>query len=88
MRKLIQITTLATLLPASACTQNQRARSFGGTATQSLAPGQKLVLVTWKDEDMWILTRPKRDGETPETYEFKEYSSFGIIEGKVIIQER
>lgn len=72
----------------AACTQNQRARNFGGTATVELAPGKKLVNATFKKDDLWLLTRAAKPDEKPEVYEFVEDSSFGIMNGKVIIRER
>lgn len=72
----------------SGCTANQRARQFGGTITKELPAGQKLITATWKDGDsLFYLTRPMRADEQPETYTFKEDSSFGLIEGTVIIRE-
>lgn len=71
----------------SGCTQNQRARSWGGTAEQKLPPGQKLVTATWKMDHLWLLTRPMKTNETAEVYTFAESSSFGLVEGKVIIRE-
>jgi hypothetical protein len=86
---IIPAVLLAVVLLAGGCTQNQRARSFGGTANQTLPPGQKLVVVTWKNENLWLLTRPMRTNETAEAYEFRESSSFGMMEGKVkIIEQR
>ena len=71
-----------------ACTDNSRAKKFGGTAVEQLPQGTKLVNITWKEPDsMWILTRPMREGEVAESYEFNESSGFGIIQGKVILQE-
>lgn len=69
------------------CTENQRARKFGGTANEALPPGQKLLVATWKQDNLWLLTRPMKLGEVLETYEFRESSSFGVIQGKVIITE-
>ena len=69
------------------CTSNQRARVFGGSATENLPQGQKLVTMTWKDANLWLLTRPMREGETPETYKFKESSNFGALQGTVTVIE-
>ena len=69
------------------CTENQRARSFGGTSTIDLPSGQKLVNVTWKGEDMWYLTRPIEEGERPKILTFKEKSNFGIAQGVVVFRE-
>lgn len=74
-------------LLSAGCTENQRARQFGGTSTQSLPAGQKLLVAAWKQDNLWLLTRPMKTGELPETYELRESSSFGVMEGKVIITE-
>lgn len=71
-----------------ACTQNQRARSMGGTATKTLPPNTKLVTATWKADSLWVLYRDRREGEPVETYRFEEDSSFGVIQGAFIIQEQ
>lgn len=70
------------------CTQNERARRFGGTATIDLPAGRKLVNVTFKDADLWILTRQAKPGETPEVFEFIEDSNFGVMNGKIILREK
>lgn len=77
------------LLSLTGCTQNERARAFGGTETIEIAKGQKLVNISWKEKDnsLWILTRPMREGEEAETWSYKAKSSFGILEGEVILKE-
>lgn len=82
----VALLTISTMFLAG-CTENIRAKTLGGTAIETLAPNTKLVNVTWKDDELWILTRPSRPGENPETYKFIEKSRFGIIEGKVVIRE-
>ena len=69
------------------CTENSRVKTFGGSASFELPKGEKLITVTWKESDMWYLTRPMRDNEYPETYTFKEKSSLGIAEGTFTIYE-
>ena len=81
---------LAILVLASAltsCTQNERAKSFGGTATVNLPQGQKLVNITWKEDQIWYLTRPMNSADTAETYTFQEESSYGMMEGTVVLKE-
>lgn len=68
------------------CTDNDRARNYGGTSTINLKPGARVVNVTWKDVDLWILT--KQDTTKPTSYSFKEKSSLGILEGEIIINEQ
>ncbi|KAF0250011.1 MAG: hypothetical protein FD167_577 [bacterium] len=74
-------------LVSSSCTANQRAKEFGGITTLKLQPNRKLINATWKDDNLWYLTRPMHENESPETYEFKEQSSYGTLEGTVIITE-
>jgi hypothetical protein len=63
------------------------ARKFGGTTTEQLPPNTKLVNVTWKENNLWLVTRPMRNEEQPETYEFRESAIFGLLEGKIVIKE-
>jgi hypothetical protein len=64
------------------------ARKWGGTVTEKLPAGVKLVNATWKGSNLWLLTRPMTGKDVVETYEFRESSCFGVIEGKVIIIEK
>lgn len=77
----------AALFAATSCTENEMAKSYGGTQTINLPVNTKLENVTWKDAQMWILTRPMRAGEIAETHSFQEKSSYGLIEGTVNIVE-
>ncbi|MDP3729867.1 MAG: hypothetical protein Q8R26_03965 [bacterium] len=70
------------------CTQQERAKGWGGEATITLPKDRKLLIATWKDNNLWYLTRPMKAGEEPETYELRENSPFGVIEGKVILKEQ
>ena len=69
------------------CTENSRAKNFGGTAELELPANKKLILVTWKEDALWYLTRDMRPNETPEVYYFNEKSSWGVWEGTYIIKE-
>lgn len=83
----LTLSLLCISLVVCGCTENQRARKFGGTATQDLPPNTKLVTATWKQDNLWLLTRPMGKDEIADTYQFKESSSFGLVEGVVIIRE-
>lgn len=72
---------------ATGCTENTRARTFGGNMTLDLPAGQKLESVTWKGADLWYCTRQMRPDETPETHTFKEKSVWGTYEGTITFQE-
>jgi len=88
MKKTLVILGLVYIGLLSSCTENERAKAFGGTMTIDLPPKTKLVNATWKDTQLWYLYRPARPGETPETTTFQEDSSFGVLEGKVIFTEK
>ena len=80
MKKLSLLVALISL--ATSCTENSRARKFGGSEEITLKPNEKLLNVTWKDSDMWILTQ---DTLTGKSY-FREKSSWGIWEGEIILK--
>ena len=92
MKKIIAITLIFLLLLITTSTLNgchETTKNFGGTMTIELEPGQKLEEITWKDDTtLWILTRPFREDEKPETHMFYADTEFGVFEGKVIIIER
>jgi hypothetical protein len=81
MRKLTMVAI--TLLALVSCTDNQRARRFGGTETVKLEPNEKFVNIAWKNDDLWIIVQDTVTGN----YYAREKSSFGIMQGKVIIQK-
>jgi len=85
MKKLIVISVIVMAI-LSGCTDNMRARNFGGKQTIELEKNQRLVNVTWKGDDLWILT--KQGMTKPSVYEFKEDSSFGAFEGTITIKEQ
>ena len=69
------------------CTKQQRAKRWGGSATIDLPANEKLVIVTWKDNNLWLLTKKMTPIDSAESYRFLEESSWGILEGNVIIVE-
>lgn len=70
------------VIALASCTDNERARRFGGTEEVSLKPNEVVVNVTWKDSEMWICTQ---DTTTGVTY-FREKSAWGVMEGTVILK--
>lgn len=75
------------LLTSTGCTENQKAKGWGGTAKYEVPKGKKVVTVTWKDSDLWILTRKMTPTDKPEVYHFFEESSYGLMNGTYIITE-
>lgn len=82
MRNLILILVL------SACTENEMAKNFGGKMKVDLPCGQKLTMITWKDSDLWYATRHFRPDDVPETTTFQADTSYGMMEGSVIVTEK
>ena len=70
-----------TILFLYGCTDNQRAKSWGGTKDVTLEPNHKLINITWKDDEVWVLSE---DTLTGISY-FKEQSKYGFVQGQVII---
>lgn len=85
MKKFILIILI--LFYFCSCTEQQRAREFGGTMEVKLPPGEELMEVTWKDNELFYLTRPMSDDYIPVKKTFKEKSSVGLIEGTVYFIE-
>ena len=72
----------------SGCTPNGLTKEFGGKMTIELEPGNKLEEITWKDANLWILTRPMKENESAETHTFYESSEYHAFEGEVVIIEK
>lgn len=89
MKKTIFIICLifSIFLTTTSCTNNVRARVYGGNTTINLEKGEKLVEVTWKGNNIWYLTEPMEDNYKPKTKIFREDSNIGILNGKVTFIE-
>ena len=88
MKKMWRFAVLAVLFVAMACTKQSCAFNCGGDFEMKDFPcGRKLVNITWKQDDLWMLTRPLKDDDVLETYTFSESSSMGVMEGQVTIKE-
>lgn len=85
MKKIILMFSIF-VLSVVGCTENQRAKNFGGTQTIELKD-KRLIGATWKDSQLWYLTRPLEKDEKPVEWTFQEKSSLGLVEGKVIFKE-
>ena len=85
MKKLITILVIA--LMSLSCTEQIQTKTFGGSMTVELPKGKRLVIATWKDNNLWYLTRDFKEGEEATVFEFTESSSFGQFEGTIIFKE-
>lgn len=84
---LIVIIAIGLITLVTGCTENQRARNFGGNETIHLPKGQKLIQASWKQDDLWYMTAPMEAVYTPQPKLFQESSSFGVMEGSVTFIE-
>ena len=84
---ILLVVFLVIMFAFGGCTDNTRVRKYGGTAELTLQQGQKLVNLTWKDNNLWVLTKPMTETDKEETYTFQEESRFGVLEGSYIIHE-
>lgn len=85
MKKLFGILIVSISLVS--CTSNSRVKTWGGEATFNLPKGEKLIMITWKEDQLWYLTKPMKVTDSAENYTFREESSFGLIEGTYNIVE-
>lgn len=82
------ILSISAILVLASCTENSRVKSFGGTGTVEIAPTQKFVNVTWKEDELWIITKNRTSADTThDTYNLREKSSYGVLEGTYVITE-
>ena len=79
------VVVFAFALLAGGC--NYTARTFGGEATIELPEGERVENVTWKENSLWVLTK-QDPNKKPITYDLKEYSNIGVLEGTVHIVEK
>lgn len=84
-KKLITIATVALML--AGCNSQFATRNFGGKSEITLKKGQRLVEMTWKENDLWILTEPMDSNYVPQIKTFYESSLFGAWEGEITIIE-
>ncbi len=89
MKKLTPLISIFFLLLfMSSCTEQRRARKWGGTTQINLPKGKKLINITWKDSNIWYLTRDMTLADSAQTYEFSESSSWGMMNGTITITEQ
>lgn len=89
MKKIVlsAIVAVSLVFGLSSCTENRRARVFGGTATINVEKGKKVMMATWKDEGIFYMVEDMEEGYVPHDKMLIESSSFGVIESKVVFKE-
>lgn len=87
MKRIILIFIALFCILLTSCTRQQMTREFGGKMEIHLPAGQELMMVTWKDDDLFYLTRPMTPDYIPVTKTFQESSSWGVMESTVLFIE-
>lgn len=78
---------LASIFILASCTENQRTRTFGGNMTINLPKGQKLIMATWKNEDLFYLLEPMEENYSPRVKTLVEDSNWGVLESTITFIE-
>lgn len=84
----IIITLVALLTIATSCTEQHIARRYGGKLKIELPKGEKLMMATWKEANIFYLTEPMDSGYIPKKKVFRESSNFGMWESEITFIER
>ena len=71
------------VLFASSCTENSRAKNFGGTVDVELLPNEVFVNITFKKNDIWVITQDT----LTKRYYAREKSSWGAMEGVIRVKD-
>lgn len=89
MKTIRTIIALAALLMiTTSCTEQHVARRYGGKLKIELPKGEKLIMATWKEANLFYLTEPMDSGYLPKKKVFRESSNFGIWESEITFIER
>ena len=88
MKKIIFILALGLVtLFTSSCTEQIRARAFGGELTIQVPKGQRLTMATWKESNLFYLYEEMDSDYIPKTKMFVESSAYGVLETKITFIE-
>ena len=79
---------MALAISFSSCTENQRAKRWGGSMTVNVEPGYEVMMATFKeDADMWYMVRKMSDDYVPTDKILIENSAWNVWEGRVTFHE-
>lgn len=82
-----RIMLFAAALLALSCTEQARVRKFGGEMEFVLPAGERLLTVTWRDDNLFYLTEPMEEDYVPRRKTFRESSSYGLHESVIVFIE-
>lgn len=88
MKKIYLFLSLLTILSFSSCTEQERARNFGGKIEIEVPVGYKVTSATWKEAELFYFIEPMEDDYVPTEKKFVESSAYGIWESEVTFKEK
>lgn len=69
------------------CTEQVRTRTFGGSTTINVEQGKRVMMATWKENDLFYMVEDMPDDYIPHNKYLIESSSWGILESTIIFKE-
>lgn len=88
MKKFAKLLLLGALSVTILTGCNQwKARNVGGSYTIELPKDAKLVNISWKEGNLWYITKPMTEEDIAEEYQVQEDSLYGVFEGTITIKE-
>lgn len=88
MKKIYLFLSLLTILSFSSCTEQERARNFGGKIEIEVPAGYKVTSATWKEAELFYFLEPMEEGYVPKEKKFIESSCYGFWESEVTFKEK
>ena len=79
---------LVCALAFTSCTEQYRARAFGGKIEIEVPAGYKVTSATWKKAELFYFLEPMEEGYVPKEKKFVESSYYGIFESEVVFKEK
>ena len=88
MKTIVKIMMMfAVLTITTSCTEQQRVRRYGGKMQVKLPKGEKLIMATWKESNLFYLTEQMDSSYIPKNKKFRESSNFGILQSEITFVE-
>jgi hypothetical protein len=88
MKKIYLLLSILTILSFSSCTEQERARNFGGKIEIEVPAGYKVTSATWKEAELFYFLEPMEEGYVSTEKKFVESSCYGFWESEVTFKEK
>lgn len=89
MKKLIKFLLIAiAVVSFTGCTEQIKARCFGGEVEIDVPAGYKVTSATWKEYDLFYFIEPMEEGYEPKEKMFIESAAYGVLESQITFKEK